>query len=209
MEKFKYILGIIVLLGLAGCVKEDPTTPTSNLPSGATPYTEADIQFVPYTSTNKVFKKLPALDSTWVLNFKERLRTEEYFAWDQTFMAFDFDPSYEVELRLRYLQTDVSQKTLAVYMPYKDNSGTPRTTLFEMPLSPTTIETSFFENIIDYHDTIVFNSISWYKVYEVNQLISTDPAKDGPQNFKKIYYNKVYGIIKMDQNNGDSWLLQQ
>jgi hypothetical protein len=193
---------------LMSCTPE-VVEPTNNLPDGAIPYTETDIQFVPYQSGDRVFKKMPALDSTWVLNFSERVRSEEYFAWDQTYFTLDVDPTLELELRLRYLQTDNSQKTLAVYMPYKDNGGTSRTNLFEMPITPVGLENGFFKDLIDYHDTIVFNSIEWYNVYEVNELLSTDPDKDGPTNFSKIYYNTVYGIIKMDQNNGTNWILQQ
>lgn len=207
MKKHYLNILMICLLGFA-CKKEDPPTNT-NLPSGATQYTEADIQFVPYSSENLVFKRLPALDSTVVLNFKERLRTEEYFAWDQTFFNFDHDPTLELELRLRYLQTDNSQKTLAVYMPYYDNTGVSRTNIFEMPIDASSIETGFFTELIDFHDTIVFSGVEWYNVYEVNELLSTDTEKDGPQNFDKIYFNSVYGIIRMNQNNGNDWLLQQ
>ncbi|MEX1001841.1 MAG: hypothetical protein WDZ35_06990 [Crocinitomicaceae bacterium] len=190
------------------CKKAEPP-PQNNLPEGATPYTETDIQFVPYTSGNRIFKKLPALDSTLELVFKERLRTEEYFAWDQTFFTFAYDPELEVELRLRYLQTDNSQKTLAIYMPYKDVGGTYRTNVFEMPLDLTAYEDGFFKHHIVYHDTVTYDGVAWYKVYEVKELLSTDPDKDGPENFERIYYNSVYGIIKMDQTNGTEWLLQQ
>ena len=208
MNKFKYIIVFFVTLSVFSCKKTEPNG-IKKLPEGATPYTESDIQFVPYGTVNKVFKKLPLLDSTWVLNFKERLRTEEYFAWDQTFFTFDFDPELELELKLRYLQTDNSQKTLAIYIPYKDATGVGRTNLFEMPLDESSIETSFFTDLVDFHDTISFNGIEWYNVYEVNELLSTDLEKDGPENFKKIFYNKVYGIIEMEQNNGTTWILQQ
>lgn len=207
MKKHLLIFAIMLSVSFA-CKKAEPQNNTS-LPEGATPYTESDIQFVPYTSNNAVFKRLPSLDSTVVLNFKERLRTEEYFAWDQTYFTFDHDPTLELELRLRYLQSDNSQKTLAIYMPYYDNSATYRTNIFEMPIDPTSIETGFFTNLIDFHDTIVFSGVEWYDVYEVNELISTDPDKDGAQNFDKIYFNTVYGIIRMNQNNGNDWLLQQ
>lgn len=199
---------ILFLVVLHSCNKpEQPTN--NNLPEGATPYTENDIQFVPYTSQNKVFKKMPALDSTWTLTFKERIRTEEYFAWDQTYFTFNHDPSLELELRLRYLQTDNSQKTLAVYMPYADAAGTYRTNLFEMPITSNNLENGFFKDLIEHHDTLVLNSIEWYDVFEVNELLSTDSDKDGPENFSKIYYNTVYGIIYMIQNNGTNWVLQQ
>jgi hypothetical protein len=202
------IFFVVCMLLIVACKKVDPPV-ENNLPEGATPYTETDIQFVPYTSGDRVFKKMPLLDSTLVLAFKERLRTEEYFAWDQTFFTFSTDPALELELRLRYLQTDNSQKTLALYMPYEDATGTYQVNIFEMPIDPASISTGFFQNHIVYHDTVTYNGVEWYDVFEVNELISTDPNKDGPKNFQKIYYNIVYGIIKMDQNNGTVWVLQQ
>jgi hypothetical protein len=210
MKRLSLIVFCSMLLALASCNKVDPSDNTNNLPEGATPYTESDIQFVPYTSGDLVFKKMPALDSTWILNFQERVRSEEYFAWDQTYFTLNVSPSHEFEFRLRYLQTeDESQKTLAVYMPYRDNGGTQRHNLFEMPITPVGLEQGFFKDLIEFHDTIVFNSVEWYNVFEVDELLSTDPAKDGPTNFEKIYYNTTYGIIKMDQNNGTNWVLQQ
>jgi hypothetical protein len=208
MDFRKNIFFILSVLLLVSCNKVDPP-PGNNLPEGATPYTETDIQFVPYVSGDKVFKKMPLLDETLSLNFKERLRTEEYFAWDQTWFTFSSDPSLELELRLRYLQSDNSQKTLAMYMPYKDSYGVSRTNIFEIPIETTDFSTGFFQNHIVFHDTVVYNSVEWYDVYEVSELVSTDTDKDGPENFEKIYYNKVYGIIRMDQTNGKVWVLQQ
>jgi hypothetical protein len=210
MKNYLHTLFLLVIsIVLIACNKTEPPV-TNNLPNGATAYTEADIQFVPYASGDLVFKRLPALDSTWVLNFKERVRSEDYFAWDQTYFTFSVDSSLEMEFRLRYLQTEeVSQKTLAVYMPYQDASGTYRTNLFEMPITNANLETGFFKDLIEFHDTITFNSIDWYNVYEVNELLSTDSGKDGPKNFAKIYYNSVYGIIRMEQNNGSVWVLSQ
>ncbi|MBD3636780.1 MAG: hypothetical protein HUJ25_05505 [Crocinitomicaceae bacterium] len=210
--KFKSgIYFIITLVIVVACNKVEP--PDDNgLPDGATPYTESDIQFVPYTSGNKVFKRMPALDSTLILEFKERIRTEEYFAWDQTFFTLSVDSELELELRLRYLQTeDESQKTLALYMPYRDGTSQDsiRQNVFEMPIDPTNLSNSFFQNHIVYHDTIIISSVEWYDVYEVNELVSTDPGKDGPTNFDKIFYNKIYGIIRMNQKNGTDWVLQQ
>ena len=202
------ILALFCLTLFAGCKKADPPA-GHNLPAGATPYTEADMQFVPYSGASLVYKRLPLLDSTLTLTFKERLNTEEYFAWDQTYFTYSSNPALELELRLRYLQTDNSQKTLAIYMPYRDSGGEYRTNIFEMPINPATISTGFFQNHIIFHDTIVFNSVEWYDVLEVKELLSTDPDKDGPENYDLIYYNTVYGIIRMNQNNGTDWLLQQ
>lgn len=204
-----FIIGLLgITLLLMSCKKtENPNEP--NLPAGATPYTENDIQFVPYTSGNRVFKKMPLLDSTLVFTFKERIRTEEYFAWDQTFFTYDTDSELEVEFRLRYLQADNSQKTLAMYMPYRDATGAVKRNLFEIPITPTNIETGFFELLVDFHDTLTINSIDWYNVYEVSELVNTNAGDDGPENYTKIFYNKTYGVIEMDQKNGTVWVLQQ
>lgn len=199
---------LLVVATASACVKDEPDD-TSNLPEGATPYTETDIQFVPYQSGDRVFKTLPALDSTLVFQFDERLRTEEYFAWDQTFFTYSTDAALQIEFRLRYLQSDNSRKTLAMYLPYRDATNTPRTNIFEIPISPIGIESGFFQNLVEYHDTITLNSIDWYNVYEVTPLISTDPEKDGPQNYNRAYYNSVYGLIGMNQDNGTQWILQQ
>lgn len=202
------VVFIGIALSLVACNKEEPDD-TTNLPEGATPYTEADIQFVPYQSGNRVFKKLPLLDSTLELQFVERSRTEEYFAWDQTFFKFSNDTELEAEFRLRYLQSDNSQKTLALYMPYRDLNNISRTNLFELPISNVGIETGLFQNLIDFHDTLVLNSVMWYNVYEVKPLLTTDSIKDGLENYNRIYYNSVYGLIKMNQKNGTEWMLQQ
>ncbi len=149
------------------------------------------------------------LDSTLELQFVERSRTEEYFTWDQTFFKFSTDTELEAEFRLRYLQSDNSQKTLAMYLPYRDLNNIPRTNLFELPISHVGIETGLFQNLIDFHDTLVLNSIMWYNVYEVKPLLTTDSIEDGLQNYNRIYYNSVYGLIKMNQKNGTEWMLQQ
>lgn len=189
------------------CDKEDPDD-KPNIPNGATPFTETDIQFVPYQSSSVVFKKMPMLDSTWIFQFKERVRSEESFAWDQTFFSMSNNADLEAEFRLRYLQSDVSQKTLAIYLPYKDAGGTARHTIFEMPVNNNGIEFGFFQNLVEYHDTIVLNAVEWYGVYEVLPLISTDAEKDGPTNIERIYYNSFFGLIKFDQKNGNEWILQ-
>ncbi|MBL7900009.1 MAG: hypothetical protein JNJ99_15825, partial [Crocinitomicaceae bacterium] len=190
MKMLRLISFLLVVATASACVKDEPDD-TSNLPEGATPYTETDIQFVPYQSGDRVFKTLPALDSTLVFQFDERLRTEEYFAWDQTFFTYSTDAALQIEFRLRYLQSDNSRKTLAMYLPYRDATNTPRTNIFEIPISPIGIESGFFQNLVEYHDTITLNSIDWYNVYEVTPLISTDPEKDGPQNYNRAYYNSV------------------
>lgn len=208
MKSHLFPVFLVGCLMVVSCKKNVPDD-TTKLPEGATPYTEADIQFVPYQSGNRVFKKLPLLDSSLIFQFDKRVRTEEYFAWDQTFFTYSIDPELQAEFRLRYLQTDNSQKTLAMYLPYRDATGGAQQRLFEIPISPVNIENGFFKDLVDYYDTLVLNSIEWYKVYEVKPLISTDAAKDGPQNYTRVYYNSTYGLIEMDQSNGTKWILQQ
>ncbi|MBK7128908.1 MAG: hypothetical protein IPH66_06015 [Crocinitomicaceae bacterium] len=127
LKNWIFFFGMTTLV--LSCNKEEPDD-TTNLPDGATPYTETDIQFVPYSSSSLVFKKLPLLDSTLVLNFVERKRTEEYFAWDQTFFTYSTDAELTAEFRLRYLQTDNSQKTLAMYLPYRDAANQIQSNIF-------------------------------------------------------------------------------
>ena len=206
MKSVFTFIGFVMLL--SSCTKDEPDNP-NNLPEGATPYTETDIQFVPYQSGDRVFKRMPFLDSTLTFNFKQRLRTEEYFAWDQTFFTYSTDAELEAEFRLRYLQTDKSQKTLAIYLPYKDATGVNRKNLFEIPISPTNVESGSLQEKVDFHPSITINSIVWTNVFEVTPLISTDAAKDGPQNYTHAYYNSIYGLIQFTQKNGTVWMLQQ
>lgn len=205
--KLKAYFPLVVILMLA-CNKVEPDD-SNNLPDGATPFTEADLQFVPYTSSSLVFKKLPGLDSTLTLNFVERKREEDFFAYDQTFFNYSTDAALQAEFRLRYLYADNTQKTLAMYLPYRDAANNPQTNLFEIPISTYGLESGFFKNLVDFHDTLILNSVMWFNVYEVTPLVSTDSDKDGPQNYNRVFYNKTYGLIKMIQKNGTEWLLQQ
>jgi len=200
---FLILLFSVVLIG--SCVKEIEQPPAS-IPEGATAFTDSDIQFVPYTSESPVYKDQN--DNSLTLNFVERKRTEEYYAWDQTYFTFSTNVNLQIEMRLRFLQSDVSKKTLAIYMPYYDNSGVLRNNLFEMPIDYSGIETGFFKNIIEFHDTLVINSVERYNVYEVGELVSTDANKDGVENFNKIFYNRAQGIIEIHVKNGVIWTLQ-
>jgi hypothetical protein len=204
----KFTLPVLVLIVsiFSSCTKEQEPTPVSNIPAGATAFTDADIQFIPYSSEDVVFKD--QADNILTLNFLERKRSEEYFAWDQTFFDFSTDADLNLEMRLRYLQSDVSKKTLAIYMPYYDNGGELRNNLFEMPIDFTGIELGFFKNIIDIHDTLVINLVERYNVFEVTELVSTDASKDGPENFNRIFYNRLDGILQINVNNGVIWTLQ-
>ena len=197
---------MLLMVTLIACQKEEEQTTGNQIPPGSIPFTDDDILFVPYISENLTFED--QYDNILVLNFKERLRTEEYYAWDQTYFTFSTDPTLELEMRLRYLQSDVSNKTLAMYMPYYDNSGVLRTNLFEMPIDYAGIEEGFFKNIIDFHDTLIIGNNERYNVYEVTELISTDSDKDGPLNFSRIFFNREQGILIMHQKDGVIWKVQ-
>lgn len=204
----KFTLPVLILIVsiFVSCNKEQEPTPVSNIPVGATAFTDSDIEFIPYSSENVIFKN--QLDSVLTLNFVERKRTEEYFAWDQTFFNFSTDTDLKLEMRLRYLQSDVSKKTLAIYMPYYDNGGVLRNNLFEMPIDYTGIELGFFKNIVEIHDTLMINSVERYNVFEVTELVSTDASEDGPENFNRIFYNRTEGILQINVNSGVIWTLQ-
>lgn len=205
MKQFLYIA--IFFLGMVSCNKEtEPEGPV--LPAGATAFTEAEIAFVPNGTDDKVYKKSPDFTSELILNYKERLATEQVFAWDQTFFSFNVDPGLEVEFRLRYIQVENEyHKSLAIYMPYRDVFGTVRTNIFETPINETAIETGFFSELVTFHSSIEINGTEWSNVYEIIPLTSTDPALDNESNFSKVYYNATFGIIQMDQKNGDIWIL--
>ncbi len=205
MSFSKFTLFLFLGIILFSCKKEEPDT-IINIPPGATPYTDEDILFVPYTSQDLIFRDQN--DYTLTLQFVERKRTEEYFAWDQTFFRFSTATSLEVEFRLRYLQSDVSKKTLAIYMPYYDSSNNLRSNLFEIPIDTTGIEDGFFADIVTLHDTLVIGDNEFYNVFEFGELVKTDLSKDGPQNFTKLFYNRSYGILQMKQKNGKNWILQ-
>ena len=204
--KFKFSILALFVVTLIACNKEEEPSLVNQIPPGSTPFTDNDILFVPYTSESPVFKDQN--DNSLTLNFKERLRTEEYYAWDQTYFIFSSDATLEIEMRLRYLQSDVSKKTLALYMPYYDNSNVLRNNLFEMPIDNEGIEEGFFENIIEFYDTLMVGGTERYDVYEVTELVSTDAEKDGPKNFTKIFYNRSIGILQMHQKDGVIWTLQ-
>lgn len=203
-------IAFLTALLLISCKKDPDPVDLPDIPEGSEPYTEANIQFVPYSGGSRIYELMPELLENFTLTFKERKRTEAYWAWDQTWLTFSTDPTLEVELRLRYLESDASVKTLAIYMPYYDNSSVLRTSVFEIPIeSPEEIESGFFAPLIDYHDTLVLNSTEWYEVYEVSPLVSTSADKDSPTNFSKLYYNTTYGIIQIRQKNGDEWAVVQ
>ncbi len=204
--KFKLPILFIVVSVFFGCKKEEMVGAVSTIPEGATAFNDNDIQFVPYTSESQVFKD--QADNVLTLNFIERKRSEEYYAWDQTFFEFSTNVDLKIEMRLRYLQSDVSKKTLAIYMPYFDNNGILRNNLFEMPIDYSGIELGFFKNIIEFHDTLVLNSVERYNVFEVTELVSTDANKDGPENFNKLYYNRSIGILEIHVKDGVIWTLQ-
>jgi len=199
------IIFLFFFLSIVSCKKTTVDPPKNNIPKGATPFSDNDILFVPYTSESPVF--ISQYNDTLRLNFVERKRTQEYYAWDQTYFTFSTDPSFQLELRLRYLQSDVSKKTLAIYLPYYDNSNILRNNLFEMPIDYSNIEQSFFANAVNFYDTLSVAGTERYNVYEVSELVSTDASKDGPNNFNKVMYNRTYGILQMYQKDGIVWSL--
>jgi hypothetical protein len=207
MLKLANILLLVSIVLIVSCNKEsDPDEPI--LPVGAAAYTEVEVAFVPYVSDNQIFKKSPDFTEELILNFKERLATKEFFAWDQTFFTLSSDPYLDLELRLRYLKAENETfKTLAIYMPYRDELSYARTNVFELPIDDTGIATGFFSDLITYHPTISINGVEWTDVYEVNPLTSTDAELDSPTNFSKVFYNTTFGLIEIDQKNGDKWIL--
>jgi hypothetical protein len=201
------ILILFVPLILTNCQKEEEPD-ESTLPPGTIPYTADEVAFVPYSSTNLTFKKAPDFTEELILGFIERKATEEVFAWDQTTFHFGSDPYLNVEFRLRYLQTETtSQKTLAVYMPYWDDEGVIRSTVFEMPLILSADDANFFEPLVTFHESLDLNGTIWTDVYEIKPLLSTEASMDSGTNFDKIYYNKTVGLIQMNQKNGDNWMI--
>lgn len=204
--KSAIVLSTLILFFVVGCRKEEEEDPVNTIPPGSVPFTDSDIMFNPYTSQSINF--INQNDELLTLNFIERKRTEEYYAWDQTYFTFSTDVTLELEMRLRYLQSDVSKKTLALYMPYYDNSNVLRQNLFELPIDNTGLEDGFFKNLIEFHDTLMLNGNERYSVYEAIELVSTDEEKDSPTNFSKIFYNREYGILQMNQKNGVNWVKQ-
>lgn len=211
MKRNKQLFTLLILffiLVLEGCKKNDAQDPT--LPNGSTPYTAEQVNFVPYTSATSTltFKKAPDFTEELKLNFERRITLKQVFAWDQTFLSIAADTALKVELKLRYLQTaQESQKTLAVYMPYRDVTSAIQQTIFETPIVPTQIEDGFFENKVTFYDTLSLESSEWYAVFEIEPLTSTPESVDDPKNFSKIYYSKSFGIIAMNQKNGNRWML--
>lgn len=204
----KLILYIALFsIAFISCNKNDaPEGPI--LPVGAVPYEASEVAIVPYSAGDYVFKKSPDFTEEFTINFKERLATEEAYAWDQTFFTLSFDPVLELELRLRYLQAeDEYHKSLAIYMPYRDEVAVIRKTVFETPIDPTILDESFFDELVTFHEMIEINGVEWLDVYEINPLTSTDSSIDSDTYFTKIYFNAAFGLIQLDQKNGDVWIL--
>lgn len=206
LKKYYIFFGLIII---AFACNKDDANEGPFLPNGTTPYTAIEVAFVPYTSQNLIFKKAPGFTDEINVLFNERLVTENVYAWDQTFFQLGDDSYLEIEFRLRYLQTETgtADKTLAVYMPYWDNAGVVRTSIFEMPITPVGIEAGALANVVTFHPTIDLFGTIWEDVYEVEPLVETPLVEDNPENFSKIFYNTSFGLIEMDQKNGSKWVL--
>lgn len=207
MKGAKIILLLLFVLIVVAC-KKNTETGEPKLPEGASPYTASELSFVPYTSTNQQFKKGPDFTQTLTLEFKERVTPAVFYAWDQTYFTFSTDPGLEVELRLRYLQAEEeSLKTLAIYLPHRNASGTAYASIFEMPIETAEVETGFFSELVTFHSSIALFDTNWENVYEVRPINTVKPENDSPSRFETVYYSRESGILGMDQKNGDQWVL--
>jgi len=206
-HSFKHVLLLIGLVMLIGCKKDaEPEGPF--LPAGVTAYSDEQVALVPYSSGDQLFKKAPGFTTELLLTFIERKATKEFVAWDQTFFQMGADPYLIVEFRLRYLQTaNETHKTLAIYMPYWDDSGVIRSTIFEFPIQTTDFSSGFFKTLITYHSTIDLGGTTWNNVYEIRPITSTPASEESPDNFNLVYYSTTVGLIGMNQVNGDEWVL--
>ena len=43
----------------------------------------------------------------------------------------------------------------------------------------------------------------------LSRLTNLNVASDGPENYDRLYYNTIYGIIQVEQKNGNNWFLDQ
>ena len=91
----------------------------------------------------------------------------------------------------------------------RSNLETKILNVFEIPISNVDLETGFFQNLVAFHDTLTFAFTEWYNVYEVSELVGTNLSEDGLENYSKVFYNSVYGLIAMQQKNMTFWELQQ
>ncbi len=203
-------LGLFLLSTLfivVGCEKTDMSDDPT-LPDGATPYSAEEAAFVSYTTGEYVFKKSPAFSDEISLTYHERREEKQVYAWSQTYLKFSTDTSLEVELRLRYLETEdkAARKTLAIYMPYRDFTSAIQYTIFETPIYKDELEAGFFQDKVTFHDTLDLGGSDWYNVFEILPLSSTPAEIDDEENFEKIYYSKTIGLIEIDQKNGNKWV---
>lgn len=202
-----FVLLCLSVFALLACNKE-PEATGPYLPDGVTAYTEEQVATVPYTGTDQVFKKAPDFSTEISFVFVERLATQEFYAWDQTYFQLGTDPYLKVEARLRYLQAgDENYKTLAIYMPYWDDADVIRFSIFEFPIELTGFSTTFFEDLVTLHSELELGPVTWTNVYEIKPLTTTPPSEESSENFERVFYTKENGIIGFTQKNGDQWVL--
>jgi len=200
------LLGLVVF-ALMACNKE-PEKTGPYLPAGVTAYTAEQVATVPYTGTDQIFKKAPDFSTEISFIFLERLPTQEFYAWDQTYFQLGTDPYLKVEARLRYLQAaDENYKTLALYMPYWDDADVIRSSIFEFPIDIAAFSSTFFEHLVTLHSELDLGPLTWTNVYEIKPLTATPPSEESNENFERVFYTKEKGIIGFNQKNGDQWVL--
>lgn len=202
-----FFLFLLLGISLLSCKKE-PEATGPFLPEGVTPYTAEQVATVPYSTSDQLFKKAPGFTSELNLVFLERIATEQFYAWDQTYFQLGADPYLKVEARLRYLQTgNENYKTLVIYLPYWDDNGVIQSTLFEFPIDMIDFSNSFFQDLVIFHEELDLGPVTWTNVYEILPLTSTPASEESSENFERAYYSKEKGIIGFNQINGDQWVL--
>lgn len=202
--RFSFLLLGVVMIS---CNKEpEPADPY--LPEGVTPFTTEQVGFVPYGGSDQLFKKAPGFTSELNLVFLERIATKEFYAWDQTYFQLGTDPYLKVEARLRYLQSaNENYKTLAIYMPYWDDHDVIQSTIFEFPIEMSDFSSTFFQELVTFHDELDLGPTAWTNVYEIVPITSTPANEESNENFDRVYYTIANGIIGFNQKNGDQWVL--
>ncbi|WP_066757716.1 hypothetical protein [Crocinitomix algicola] len=196
----------IIFLILFSCKKEEVTD--YKLPKGAIAFTDDDLNFVPYSNQNLVFKKAPDFIEELHYQFDGRNATRNQFAWDQTYFKNAADEHLRVELRLRHLKTtNITLKTLAIYMPYWDGESKLNESLFEIPLKMDATSSEIFSGRLVFHEAIDLHGTIWENVYEILPLLYPTEEEESGSRYSKLFYSTEFGLIQLNQVNGNSWIL--